>query len=370
MSEIMHQQEMSDVTSVEEVRRGLFRISWEPADPAKKLIKGPHIDSKITRKQVELCGTQLGRAVIISCQILQDEMEVTIEMQSSVWDRESKIEKEPRTNHQKFKESTKSKASTTFYDNLTPPPFKMWLENEVTLCPPKLSDFHKWDGFDINQSNYNGKVPIVLWVDFRTNEEVRQRNTNKGLAKMLHSQTHCDVNFQFKDGQSVGAHIVILSAANPLFADMFQSSLKESSSPVVVIEDVIDVEVFKQLLDYLYTSKPPKVTKNKEINTMLLYEAADEYDVVDLKKECIELLLIQLEVENAVELLIWSKLHSIPELYEEAMTITVRNYKELASQPSWLDFMTKHPELCLEINKEIIDLLKAQEYTIKYSAAR
>ncbi|EFX75726.1 hypothetical protein DAPPUDRAFT_306637 [Daphnia pulex] len=177
---------------------------------------------------------------------------------------------------------------------------------------------------------------------------------------MLHSQVHCDVQFHFKGEQSIGAHLVIISASSPVFSDMFQSSLKKSLNSVVFIED-IDVQVFKYLLDYLYTSEVPQLTRSEQMNIMLLYEAAVKYGVEDLKKECVEMLLMQLDMENAIELLIWSKFHVVPELLEAAMKMTVKNCKHLCSQPSWLNLMKNHLELGLEVTKEMADLVEILE---------
>ncbi|EFX71805.1 hypothetical protein DAPPUDRAFT_255321 [Daphnia pulex] len=107
-----------------------------------------------------------------------------------------------------------------------------------------------------------------------------------GLLEKFHSQTQCDVNFKFKGGQSIGAHIIILSAASPVFTAMFQSDLKESQTHEVIIED-IDFQVFIHFLEYLYSCRVSKLAKDEHfVQTInLLCQAADKYFVEDLKHE-------------------------------------------------------------------------------------
>jgi hypothetical protein len=160
-------------------------------------------------------------------------------------------------------------------------PKKVWLENAVSVRPIEVSKLYNynnsWEGFFQHETSEVKECLLMIWIDYGTNE-VRQTHMNRRLAGMLHNQTYCDVQFQFKNGQSIGAHIIILSASSPVFADMFQSILMKSGSHLVVIED-IDVQVFRHLLNYLYTNEAPQITRNEESNIMLLYEAAEKFDV-------------------------------------------------------------------------------------------
>jgi speckle-type POZ protein len=118
-------------------------------------------------------------------------------------------------------------------------------------------DANHWKVYFLGQRQPFG---ITLFMDFGT-KEMDEKIIINGLEGMFVTQTLCDVYFQFKDGQSVGAHIVILSAGSPVFLAMFQSGLLESKSRIVDIDD-IEFDVFRQLLIYyLYTGMAPKVTE-------------------------------------------------------------------------------------------------------------
>jgi speckle-type POZ protein len=343
---------MSDVMSdVEEVRHGLFRICWKHT----KRILGI---SNINCKEIKLCGSQLGRSIVISLQVSPSQYVVTAVTVCTEPKVVSMAGKELIEKRQKLDdESSKSEKNMEHWVE----PQKVWIE----IAGDKVNPITTLE-ICRNNSSWEEKKQewsIIVWIDFG---EARKIHVNKGLAEMLHSQTHCDVQFQFKNGQSIGAHIVILSASSPVFAAMFKPEFKESQTRVVVIED-IDVQVFRHLLDYFYTSEAPRITRNEESSIMLLYEAADKYDVNDLKKECVEMLLMQLDTENAIELLIWSEFHVIPELLEAARKKIVKNYKMLCSQPSWLNLMKNHlmknhRKLFLKVTEEMADLVENSEH--------
>lgn len=193
----------------------------------------------------------------------------------------------------------------------------------------------------------------TLYMDFGTNTATGRKITN-GLAQLFYDQNRCDVNFHFKGGQIIGAHILILSAGSPVFSAMFQSCFLESQTRKVNIED-IDPEVFRQLLICLYTGKAPKLAENSI--TQSLYQAADKYGVDTLKDECVSVLLTNLSSKNAVEILTRSHFHSIPNLFEEAMKCLVNNFREICSQPEWMDLIMKYPNLCLQVNQRLAFLL-------------
>jgi speckle-type POZ protein len=342
---------MSDVVTsgVKEVRLGLFRICWEHL----KLTLRRRVP---TRTEIKLCGSQLGRSVLISLEVTPNQYQIKVLMQPKDVDKGLIDGKEPSKKHRKLNESLVSEENL---ENLVQPP-KVWIEKAVSVDHIKVSQLHNynnsWEGYLFHDETEEIKeCLLMIWIDFGTNE-VRQTHMNKQLVQMLYNQTYCDVQFQFKNGQSIGAHIVILSASSPVFAAMFKPEFKESQTRVVVIED-IDVQVFRHLLDYFYTSEAPRITRNEESSIMLLYEAADKYDVNHLKNECIKMLLMQLDMENAIEMLIWSTNHVIPKLLKAAMKKIVKNCKMLCSQPSWLNFMKNHPELCQEVTKKMAYLV-------------
>ncbi|XP_046657434.1 uncharacterized protein LOC124350679 isoform X1 [Daphnia pulicaria] len=204
---------------------------------------------------------------------------------------------------------------------------------------------------------YSFKLPdfINLWIDFGTQSQIERNviKTMSGLASMFYDQHRCDVQFRFKDGKSIGAHILILSIGSPVFSAMFQSGLLESQTREVTITD-IELEIFRQLLDYLYTGSAPKLAD--ESITKLLFEAADKYSVENLKSDCLEALQERVRIDNVVNLLIWSHFHSTKPLFEIALKFTLKNFPKLLDQADFEDFFKSYPDLCLIVLKRFASL--------------
>jgi speckle-type POZ protein len=167
-------------------------------------------------------------------------------------------------------------------------------------------------------------------MDLGTNTATERHFANR-LGKLFYYQNRCDVHFQFNCGQSVGAHVLILFAGSPVFAAMFQSDLLEAQTGKVDIVDY-EIDVFRQLMICLYTGRAPKLSD--KTMTSLLFQAADKNGVETLKNECLDELLSQLRIGNAIEMLVWSHFNSVPKLFEYAMEIFVDILAGYATNPN------------------------------------
>jgi speckle-type POZ protein len=127
---------------------------------------------------------------------------------------------------------------------------------------------------------------------------------------------------------------------------MFQLGFLRSKTRIVIITD-IEMEVFKEMLNCMYTGKAPSGT---EVNfTKSLYEAADKYFVEPLKSDCTNILVSQLIIKNAMEQLVWAEFQSIPEFFNKAINLIVENCNEFCFRPELLEFITNHTKLSLPI---------------------
>ncbi|EFX86049.1 hypothetical protein DAPPUDRAFT_193467 [Daphnia pulex] len=194
---------------------------------------------------------------------------------------------------------------------------------------------------------------LTLWMDFGADPHLNENvmDVMKGLSEMFHKQILCDIQFEFNDGQTIGAHVSILSARSPVFSAMFQSGMVESQTRRVIITD-ISTEVFRQLLIYLYTGYAPKL--EEESMTPPLLEAAEKYGVEILKNQCCtDVLQKRVSLDNSINLLVWSHMHSITKLFEATMEFIVRNLRDLCYQPQWKKLATDFPDLCVMATQRI-----------------
>jgi hypothetical protein len=314
--------------TVDEVRIGLFRVLWKYfkyddslKDCHKFRLSGWQFDSdfKISRKK-ESIGNLI-TLKFISCS--------------------------DRSTSKPEDEQSKSKRIKLEEESVSPklrslPPIKVLLLGE--RIPQTQYIPGKWKFNHIQ--TLEGDNPFVEFlIDFGTNESVEKLATI-GMGRILHNQTLCDVIFKLKNGDEIGAHVAILTAGSPVFAAMLQADFVESKTRIVNIAD-IDMDVFKEMLTYMYTGKAPNLVKKNFARSV--YEVADKYDIELLKNVCEDLLVTQLSNSNAIELLVWAQFYSLPKLIEKTVQFIAKNSEELCSQPAWLDFMKDHPKLCLKI---------------------
>jgi speckle-type POZ protein len=355
---------------IQEVRRGLFRMRWEMED----------VMSRAFEETITLCGTQSNRSYVISCcprklrstrnttktppfNLRLSVKETTLDdLSSNASETEPSAISEPKeepvcqpSGNSKLLAVASSKCPTEPDDPQPLRPEYMWVGFGGDEMGLRKMEPEKRNG-TWNIKVWNMPLTITFWMDFGTKTQ-GEKTIMHGLADLFAKQIHCDVEFQLKDhgpSNTVGAHVAVLSAGSPVFAAMFQSGFLESQTRKVVIED-IKMKVFLRLLTYLYTGKAPE--SEVEDVTQLLYLAADKYGVATLKRECVDVMVTRLNVDNVISLLVWSHLYCIPQLYEAAMKFIAVNGRRLCLRPDWAQLTTDYPQLCLLATQRIVNRL-------------
>ncbi|XP_046642599.1 uncharacterized protein LOC124327651 [Daphnia pulicaria] len=212
-----------------------------------------------------------------------------------------------------------------------------------------------FDGSFLLQPNSecNRWKPLIclLWIEFDTYSG-GERNALKQLTELYVQQNQCDVQFNFEDDQHIGGHSHILVARSPVFAAMFQHEMKETKTGQVSIQD-IQPDIFKQLLQYIYSGRLSLPLT--ETTAQRLFEAADKYDIGDLKEECVSFLLTCVRMDTVINLMAWAHLHFVDELKQLALKFTVLNAKEVCILKDWEMLTKNYPHLCVMVTRHIID---------------
>lgn len=325
------------IVQVEEVRRGLFRIRWEIDDvrdfPYKATFK--------------LCGSQLGQSYVISCYPKRRHNERNIRKDRPPFYVRLSLKKT-------LKEEDQQQELKVCEQQECLKPIYVWVSrhrgHEAQLSESIESGTWRLWTFSI----WKQPAIITLWMDFGTSTP-GQKSVMKGIAHLFSNQVQCDVQFHLANGKSIGAHVCILSASSPVFAAMFQTGRFEEAQTRKVTIDDVEMNVFNQLLSYLYTGNAPEL--EEEQITQPLFEVADKYGVETLKSECVDVMLTRLSVNNAVNMLVWSHLHSIPKLFDATMKFVAANGRQICFLPEWMDLMKNYPDLCLTATQRIVGRL-------------
>ncbi|KAL6030365.1 hypothetical protein STEG23_034370 [Scotinomys teguina] len=144
-------------------------------------------------------------------------------------------------------------------------------------------------------------------------------------------------------GQEFRAHKAILAARSPVFRAMFEHDMEESKRNRVEIHD-LEPQVFKTMMDFIYTGKAPGLDSMADV----VLAAADKYRLEHLKVMCEDALCRNLSVENAAHTLILADLHSSEQLKTQALDFITSHASEISQTSSWKIMVGSYPHLVAE----------------------
>ncbi|CAL1285696.1 unnamed protein product [Larinioides sclopetarius] len=175
---------------------------------------------------------------------------------------------------------------------------------------------------------------------------------SKDLERVLaESSRFADVTLKC-GGASIPAHKIILSARSPVFAAMFVNPMKESLRNEVDITDIHE-SALRDLLKYVYTGKTCDLTDSSAAE---LLNAADKYQIQDLKAVCVYFLKNTMSLENVWDILVLGDFHS-PDLKSFAVDYICKNYGEfciIEKTQEYIALREKRRDLALELVESLV----------------
>ncbi|GFY51590.1 TD and POZ domain-containing protein 3 [Trichonephila inaurata madagascariensis] len=153
----------------------------------------------------------------------------------------------------------------------------------------------------------------------------------------------CDTNL-CTSTETFPAHIVVLSAASPVFRAMFTNDMKEKSKGYVEISD-LDADTVRQMLQYMYTDTLEDLSWEKALK---LYTAADKYEIEAIKKKCSIYLKENLCQTKACEFLVLADMHQDKYLKKVVQDFILEHDSEIFDLDVWKSFMDANPKLAAE----------------------
>ncbi|XP_055354405.1 uncharacterized protein LOC129600041 [Paramacrobiotus metropolitanus] len=162
---------------------------------------------------------------------------------------------------------------------------------------------------------YEGSVIYVRVVFYPANSDheflpAYQHRLVTRIGALLESGKVADCKLVSRDEQQFTAHRAILAAQSSVFAAMFENEMKEKLTGECVLKD-IDGPVLQALLKFAYscaTSQLPPASLPQ------LYDAADKYDMDDLRVHCEKKMIDAIDVENAMHYLVFAKERGLQDL--------------------------------------------------------
>ncbi len=165
------------------------------------------------------------------------------------------------------------------------------------------------------------------------------------MQKLLAKSVMTDFTLLCGD-EALPCHKAILALRSDVFERMFENkSSKENTKNEVEIIDC-EPEILKDFLQFLYTDQV-----QRSYNSIDLLLLADKYNVLGLKKKCELALTKQMDVKNAIELLIVASTISAPILKPKAANFIFKNLDELVESDDWEEMAKTDPALLNDIFK-------------------
>jgi len=193
------------------------------------------------------------------------------------------------------------------------------------------------DGKDVQQSGQ-------AVVRSKPSSKICPEKLSQDFNNLLESGQHSDVTIKCEN-TAVACHKIILGARSPVFNAMFNHNMTENQSREVEIPD-LDLETVKDMLKYMYAGK----IDNLNTRSPRLLEAADKYQLSELKQICEEVLCDSLTVDTCLECLVLADLHNAEQLKDAAVKFVVENSEEFVDQ---IDKFKPYPDLMAELFKAI-----------------
>ncbi|GFW83360.1 TD and POZ domain-containing protein 1 [Trichonephila clavipes] len=167
----------------------------------------------------------------------------------------------------------------------------------------------------------------------------------KDGVKSLYNDLALSDTMLCTETKSYPAHIAILCARSPVFKAMFTSDMKERYKKHVDILDLNDDTVQRMLL-YMYTDTLENLQWE---SALLLYKAADKYNIMSLRNQCASFIERHLTPINVCEALALVDMHQDEDFKRVLLSYLVDNQEEVLDLKKWELFMKSHSELAAGI---------------------
>ncbi|KAH9364053.1 hypothetical protein HPB48_016391 [Haemaphysalis longicornis] len=119
--------------------------------------------------------------------------------------------------------------------------------------------------------------------------------------------------------------------------------MKEEKEGRVEIMDC-EFEVFREVVEYMYTGRAPKVNEMAE----QVLVAAEKYDLGRLKAMCEDVLCSKLSVGTAAEMLALADMHNADQLKINALEFIKAHAAAVTETDGWRTIASEKPHLSIE----------------------
>ena len=153
------------------------------------------------------------------------------------------------------------------------------------------------------------------------------------------------------DGDETKAHKAVIAANSDVIARAFESECTEANTSSFRMIG-IPSEIANELIAWMYK----KNCDNLDDYADEIYEAADQYEILDLKLAASNSMITSLTIDNVLGRFKVADMHRDNELKERIRYFIAENDKDIRKSEYWKDFRRSDPELVNELLEMMLDL--------------
>ncbi|KAL9268129.1 BTB/POZ domain-containing protein [Drosera capensis] len=206
---------------------------------------------------------------------------------------------------------------------------------------------------DLKIAPPNGGDLRSIWIEQLT-QDICYKAALTSLGRMLSESIHTDITINAAES-SIRAHRAVLASRSPVFRSMFSHDLREKELSAINMSD-ISLEACQAFVNYIYGN-----IGHEEFlaHRLALLRAADKYDISDLKEQCHESLLEDIDVKNVLERLQNAALYQLPKLKAACLRYLLKFGKIFDIREDFCSFLQcADRELICEIFQELLSTWK------------
>ncbi|KAL4122913.1 hypothetical protein QTP88_015164 [Uroleucon formosanum] len=147
-----------------------------------------------------------------------------------------------------------------------------------------------------------------------------------------------DVTLKSTDGDEIHAHKCVLASQSEYFERMFVGGFREATQDVIQMNNISSV-ILNNIIDFMYTGVLVKIEKN---NVLRILNAADMFQMEDVRDKCIKYYMCLLHDSNCLEIKEIADTRAMTTLSEICLNHALKHFLLIAEYPSFLDADVTH----------------------------
>ena len=181
------------------------------------------------------------------------------------------------------------------------------------------------------------------------------------MGNIFEAGKFTDVTIVCQDRQ-FECHKAILAERSTVLEVMFTHNMKEKRDSKVEIQDM-DPDILHEMIVFMYSGKVAGLDEKAPD----LLVAAEKYNLNDLKQMCEDNLCVNLNLENALNMLVLADLHGANNLRLIALEFIGENGEKIITKEGWREKVKMYPDLMADIIVAVLNYTSYEKYVLRKS---